>query len=235
MRSIESPRTRRRRTCARSQAVLPALVAGLAFAFAAFLAPRVESAGTPAPPKQEPKAPREAADAPPPDSAAIGAEARALRSQAEESYAKGYAEAQEAKGLEKAGKDKDAKKKFGKALGRFQHIVESYPQYYEAWNMLGFCARKTGDLKRAFDAYQKCLAINPEYEEAHEYLGEAHLMAGNIAKAKEQLAWLKTRSSDEAAELEEAIAKAEAGGSKAVEASSKAEEATPKAEEASKK
>ncbi|HKQ20324.1 MAG TPA: hypothetical protein VJW75_11315, partial [Candidatus Eisenbacteria bacterium] len=143
MRSIESPRTRRRRTRARSRAVLPALVAGLAFVFAAFLAPRAESAGTPAPPKQERPAQRETADAPPPDSAAIGAEARALRGQAEESYAKGYAEAQEAKGLEKAGKEKDAKKKFGKALGRFQHIVESYPQYFEAWNMLGFCARKT--------------------------------------------------------------------------------------------
>jgi Tfp pilus assembly protein PilF len=76
--------------------------------------------------------------------------------------------------------------------------------------MLGYCARKTGDLKRAFDAYQKCLTINPEYEEAHEYLGEAYVMAGNLAKAKEQLAWLKSRKSEEAEELEEAIAKAEA-------------------------
>jgi len=234
MRSIESMRPRRRTLSARFLVTWAVPFGALGLALAV-LAPRAESSGTPAPPKQERPAQREAADAPPPDSAAIGAEAKALRGQAEESYAKGYAEAQEAKGLEKAGKEKDAKKKFGKALGRFQHIVESYPQYFEAWNMLGFCARKTGDLKRAFDAYQKCLAINPEYEEAHEYLGEAHLMAGNIAKAKEQLAWLKTRGSDEAGELEEAIAKAEAGAPKAEAGAAKAEAAASKADEASKK
>lgn len=174
------------------------------------LAPQAESSGTPSPPRQEPPPKPETPAAQTPDSSAEAAEAKALRARAEEAYAKGYAESEEAKALQKTGKEKDAKKKFGKALGRFRDIVESYPGYYEAWNMLGFCARKTGDLKRAFDAYEKCLSINPEYEEAHEYLGEAYVVAGDLVKAKEQLAWLKTRSSEEAEELEEAIAKAEA-------------------------
>ena len=79
--------------------------------------------------------------------------------------------------------------------------------------MVGFCARKSGDLKRAFDAYQKCLAIEPEYAEAHEYLGEAYLMSGDLAKAKEQLAWLRSRKSDEADELGEKVEAYEKGGS----------------------
>jgi tetratricopeptide (TPR) repeat protein len=69
--------------------------------------------------------------------------------------------------------------------------------------------RKTGDLKRAFAAYQTCLSINPEYEEAHEYLGEAYVQSGDLPKAKQQLAWLRSRDSDEANELEESIDKAE--------------------------
>ena len=189
----------------------PAIAASLFFALAlAALAPRAESSGTPSPPKQEPPTTREAPAAQAPDTTGAAAEANSLRAQAEEIYAKAYAETEEAKALQKAGKEKDAKKKFGKALGRFRNIVESFPGYYQAWNMLGFCARKTGDLKRAFDAYEKCLAINLEYEEAHEYLGEAYVAAGDLTKAKEQLAWLKTRNSEEAGELEEAIAKAEA-------------------------
>lgn len=218
MRSIEPPRPRRSRTPARSLATLFALLTGFALSLAV-LAPPAESAGTPPKPKQERPAEAASSDAPPADSAAINAEAKAFRGQAEQTYAKGYAEAQEGKELLKAGKEKDAKKKFGKALGRFQGIVEAYPNYFEAWNMLGYCARKTGDLKRAFAAYERCLAINPEYEEAHEYLGEAHLMAGNVAKAKVELAWLKARKSEEAAELEAEIAKAEAPAAKAEPAS----------------
>jgi len=211
MRHAEPRPSRRRDTIHAAAIAVPLL---LALALPA-LAPPAESSGTPSPPKQErPPQPEAAPAGQPPDSAALNAEAKALRARAEESYAKGYAEAQEAKALAKDGKEKDAKKKFGKALGKFQGIVDSHPGYYEAWNMLGYCARKTGDLKRAFDAYQKCLAINPEYEEAHEYLGEAHVMAGNLSKAKEQLAWLKSRKSEEAEELEEAIAKAEAAPEK---------------------
>jgi hypothetical protein len=30
-------------------------------------------------------------------------------------------------------------------------------------------------LKRAFAAYEKCLSIQPDYDEAHEYLGEAYI------------------------------------------------------------
>jgi tetratricopeptide (TPR) repeat protein len=75
--------------------------------------------------------------------------------------------------------------------------------------MVGYCARNTGDLKRAFSAYQKCLAIQPDYDEAHEYLGEAYVQSGDLAKAKIELAWLRANDSDEADELAAIIAAAQ--------------------------
>jgi DNA-binding SARP family transcriptional activator len=41
-----------------------------------------------------------------------------------------------------------------------------------------------------FKHYNEALAIDPRHREAHEYLGEAYLMVGNLAKAKEHLAQL---------------------------------------------
>jgi len=131
--------------------------------------------------------------------------AKAARAELEQLYAKGYDEAQEAKKLKKDGKAGDAKKKFGKAIKKFESAVERDPAYYQAWNMLGYCARNLGDLKRAFSAYEKCLSIKPDYDEAHEYLGEAYLQSGNLDKAKVELAWLRSNDSEEADELAEKI------------------------------
>ena len=141
------------------------------------------------------------------DSASI----KAARAEAEKLYAKGYDLSEEAKELAKAGKTGDAKKKYEKALKQFQGAVERDDAYYQAWNMVGYCSRKSGDLKKAFAAYNKCLSIQPDYDEAHEYLGEAYLQSGDLANAKVQLAWLQAHGSDEAEELAEAIAKASPG------------------------
>ncbi len=177
-------------------------------------APAARAAGTsPAPPKPPPPSDNAPASLDtPPDSAALPG-----RADAEKVYAKGWEQSEEAKKELIAGKNDSAKKKFGKALKKFNEATEIDPTYYQAWNMVGFCSRKTGDLKRAFAAYQKCLLIEPEYAEAHEYLGEAYLVSGDTTKAKEQLAWLRSRKSDEADELAEKIEAYEKGG-KATEA-----------------
>ena len=135
--------------------------------------------------------------------------ASAARIEAEKLYADGYAEVEKAKKEIESGKEKDAKKRFGKALKKFEAALEKDSAYYQAWNMVGYCARNTGDLKRAFAAYEKSLSIQPDYDEAHEYLGEAYIMSGDLAKAKAELAWLRANDSDEAEELAEKIAKAE--------------------------
>ena len=41
-----------------------------------------------------------------------------------------------------------------------------------------------------FQHYNQALAIDPKHRGAHEYLGEAYLMVGNLPKAKEELATL---------------------------------------------
>lgn len=144
----------------------------------------------------------------PEDSAAMAAKTRAS---AEALYKKAWEDSEAGKADLKNNKPKDANKKFAKALKRYDEATKLDPTYFEAWNMVGFCSRKTGDLKRSFAAYDKALQLKPDYDEAHEYLGEAYLMSGDIAKAKEQLAWLKEKQSPEAGELEEAIEAAEKG------------------------
>jgi len=160
------------------------------------------------PPRQEPPPSGMPASSQPSPASDDSAAFKAARAEAEKLYTKGYDMTEEAKALDKAGKTGDAKKKYGKALKQFESAVDRDNNYYQAWNMIGFCSRHSGDLQKAFAAYQKCLSIAPDYEEAHEYLGEAYLQSGDIANAKMQLAWLRARDSEEADELAEAIEKA---------------------------
>lgn len=70
-----------------------------------------------------------------------------------------------------------------KALARDEKNAEIY-------NLLGYSERNRGNLEAAFKYYDRALAINPKHRGAHEYIGEAYLMTGNIGKAEEQLAAL---------------------------------------------
>jgi tetratricopeptide (TPR) repeat protein len=58
-------------------------------------------------------------------------------------------------------------------------------------NYLGFAYRNDGQLEVSFKHYEQALKINPRHLGAHEYIGEAYLMARNLAKAEEHLAALK--------------------------------------------
>lgn len=58
-------------------------------------------------------------------------------------------------------------------------------------NYLAYAYRNSGDLALAFRDYHSALRLNPRHRGAHEYLGEAYLMIGNLAKAEEHLAALR--------------------------------------------
>lgn len=58
-------------------------------------------------------------------------------------------------------------------------------------NLLGYAYRNAGQLEPAFKHYQRALQLDPRHLGAHEYIGEAYLMANNLAKAEEHLAALK--------------------------------------------
>ena len=57
-------------------------------------------------------------------------------------------------------------------------------------NFLGYAYRNNGELALAFRHYHRALQLNARHRGAHEYLGEAYLMSGNLAKAEEHLALL---------------------------------------------
>lgn len=57
-------------------------------------------------------------------------------------------------------------------------------------NYLAYTYRNLGDMALAFRHYNRALELNPRHRGAHEYLGEAYLMIGNLDKAVEHLALL---------------------------------------------
>ena len=127
------------------------------------------------------------------------------REKADHLYADAFDEVSDGKEEMKKGKEKSALKKFSKALEECKEAVELDSTYYQAWNLIAYTSRKTGKVDDAFVAYAKCLALNPDFEIAHEYRGEAYLQIGNLAKAKEELAWLKAKGSEYRIELAAAI------------------------------
>jgi Flp pilus assembly protein TadD len=58
-------------------------------------------------------------------------------------------------------------------------------------NYLGYAYRQSGQLPLAFTHYQRAPQLDPRHRGAHEYIGEAYLMANNLAKAEEHLAALQ--------------------------------------------
>ena len=59
-------------------------------------------------------------------------------------------------------------------------------------NLYAYSLRKgqSPDMDLVFKHYNEALRIDPKHRGAHEYLGEAYLMVGNVAKAKEHLGTL---------------------------------------------
>jgi tetratricopeptide (TPR) repeat protein len=138
--------------------------------------------------------------APAGDSAAVAA-----RAQAESLYKEGWKISEQAKKDEKSGRADMATKQFCKARKKYETAVALDSTYHEAWNMVGYCARHCGDYSASMNAYMRCLALAPDYEEAHEYLGELYIRLGDMDRARAELAWLEDRKSHEADELREAI------------------------------
>jgi tetratricopeptide (TPR) repeat protein len=70
-----------------------------------------------------------------------------------------------------------AEGKYEDALGRFEKAHKKRKKDPEILNMLAYTQRKIGKLEDAFENYQKALKLEPEFPQAREYLGEAHIQA----------------------------------------------------------
>ena len=99
---------------------------------------------------------------------------------------------------------------FAAALPILTAITTAEPQNADAWNLLGFSARKTGDLEAAAIAYARALTINPGHLGALEYQGEMFLEIGRPEAARANLLLLQglCGTCEEAVDLQQAIADA---------------------------
>ena len=97
---------------------------------------------------------------------------------------------------------------YSEALVDLEKIVRDEPRNADAHNYIGFCYRKSGQLKDAQAAYNRVFAINPEHRGALEYQGELFLKLGDLRSAKrnlEKLIKICGRECKESSELERAI------------------------------
>ncbi|PWK72616.1 tetratricopeptide repeat protein [Aminobacter sp. AP02] len=60
-------------------------------------------------------------------------------------------------------------------------------------NYLGYSHRKAGRVLVGLGYYQEALRNNPDYALVREYMGEAHLMLGDVAAARVQLSEIEKR------------------------------------------
>ena len=76
------------------------------------------------------------------------------------------------------------------AQSLLRDIVVRQPQNADAHNLYAYSMRKgpNPEMDLVFKHYNEALRLDPKHRGAQEYLGEAYLMVGNLAKAKELLA-----------------------------------------------
>ncbi len=81
-------------------------------------------------------------------------------------------------------------KNFAGAIPLLQQVVQRDPRNADAYNLLGYSTRASGNPSGSLQYYQQALAIDPKHLGAHEYLGEAYLMLDRPAEADQMLARL---------------------------------------------
>ena len=76
------------------------------------------------------------------------------------------------------------------SLPLLQQVVAKDPSNADAYNLMGYATRKSGNANGSLQYYQQALAIDPRHIGAHEYIGEAYLMLDRPADAEQHLARL---------------------------------------------
>lgn len=84
------------------------------------------------------------------------------------------------------------RKDWAGAQAGLQKALLGAPQNADYHNLYAYSIRKGANPNMAlvFKHYGEALRINPKHRGAHEYVGEAYLMVGDLPKAKQHLAAL---------------------------------------------
>ena len=108
-----------------------------------------------------------------------------------------------------------ARKDWAAAQAGLKQALAGTPNNADYHNLYAYSLRKgpNPDMTAVFSHYADALRIDPKHRGAHEYSGEAYLMAGDLPKAKEHLAALDrlcTFGCEEYTDLKKAVAQYEA-------------------------
>ena len=107
--------------------------------------------------------------------------------------------------------DAQARGDWAAAQAVLREAIAREPGKADYHNLYAYAIRKGAnpDMSLVFKHYNQALALDPKHRGAHEYIGEAYLMVGNLPKAKEHLARLDQLcffSCREYSDLKEAVA-----------------------------
>jgi len=108
-----------------------------------------------------------------------------------------------------AGRDAVLKKDWATAVAKLRIAERRNPDSADLHNFLGFSHRNLKQFDLAFKHYKRAIEIDPRHRGAHEYIGEAYLMVGDLPSAEKHLATLKgicLLGCEELADLEKAVA-----------------------------
>ena len=85
-----------------------------------------------------------------------------------------------------------AAKDWPQAQELLKDAIARNPGNADYHNLYAYSVRKGAnpDMSLVFKHYNEALRLDPRHRGAHEYLGEAYLMVGNLPKAKEHLSAL---------------------------------------------
>jgi Flp pilus assembly protein TadD len=101
-------------------------------------------------------------------------------------------------------------KQWEEAIARLQRAEVRHPDHADLQNDLGYAHRNLKQFDAAFRHYKRAIELEPRHRGAHEYIGEAYLMVGDIANAEKHLAALRAiclLPCEELTDLEKAFAK----------------------------
>ncbi|CAN5492642.1 hypothetical protein BH10PSE6_BH10PSE6_44680 [soil metagenome] len=76
------------------------------------------------------------------------------------------------------------------ALPLLQQVVAKEPKNADAYNLIGYATRKSGDPNGSLQYYTHALTLDPKHLGANEYIGEAYLMLDKPQQAEQHLARL---------------------------------------------
>lgn len=82
-----------------------------------------------------------------------------------------------------------AKQDWPAAAALLREALAKEPGSARYHNLYAYSVRRgpSPDMALVFKHYNEALRLDPEHRGAHEYIGEAYLMVGNLGKAKEHL------------------------------------------------